>query len=76
MKTKFYATSFAVAAILIAGNAQADKWSDKFPHIKNTGDIAGECSYESMSKKNYKGRTLTINTHAVPVIGEPTALHA
>ena len=76
MKTKFYATSLAVAAVLIAGNAQADKWSDKFPHIKNTGDIAGECSYESMSKKNYKGRTLTINTHAVPVIGEPTALHA
>ncbi|GIT34755.1 MAG: hypothetical protein Ct9H300mP4_10740 [Gammaproteobacteria bacterium] len=54
----------------------ADKWSDQFPHIKNTGDIPGECSYESMSKKDYSGRTLSINTHAVPVMGEPTALHA
>ena len=31
----------------------ADKWSDKFPHIKNTGDIPGECSFEAMSKKDY-----------------------
>lgn len=56
--------------------AHSDKWSDQFPHIKNTGDIPGECSYESISKKNYKGKTLKINTHAVPVMGEPTALHA
>ena len=67
--------SLLVAAAL-ASPASADQWSDKFPHIKNTGDIAGECSYESMSKKDYSGRKLTINTHAVPVMGEPTALHA
>ena len=36
----------------------------------------GDCSYEKMSKKNYKGKTLKINTHAIPVMGEPTALHA
>ena len=48
--------SFLVAAT-IATQASADQWSDKFPHIKNTGDIAGECSYESMSKKdNLKDR--------------------
>ena len=76
MKKSMYATGLVVAATLVAGSANADKWSDQFPHIKNTGDIAGECSYESMSKKDYSGRTLTINTHAVPVIGEPTALHA
>ena len=34
------------------------------------------CSYEETSKKDYSGRTLTINTHAIPVMGEPTALHA
>ena len=76
MKTKIYAAGLAVAVMCVGGVAQADKWSDQFPHIKNTGDIAGECSYDSMSKKNYKGRTLSINTHAVPVMGEPTALHA
>ena len=42
--------------------AYADKWSDQFPHIKATGDIPGECSYESISKKNYKGKKLKINT--------------
>jgi hypothetical protein len=34
------------------------------------------CSYEEISKKNYKGKTLKINTHAIPVMGQPTALHA
>jgi len=56
--------------------AYADKWSDQFPHIKATGDIAGDCSYEKISKKNYKGQTLTMHTHSVPVIGQLTALHA
>lgn len=54
----------------------ADEWGERFPHIAATGDIAGECSYESMSQKDYSGRVLTINTHAIPVMGEPTALHA
>ena len=76
MKTKIFATGLAVAVTMAAGVANADKWSDQFPHIKNTGDVPGECSYESMSKKDYSGQTLTINTHAVPVMGEPTALHA
>ena len=63
-------------ALGAASAAHADRWSEQFPHIANTGDIPGECSYESMSQKDYSGRTLTINTHAVPVMGEPTALHA
>ena len=45
---------------LLGSLANADKWSDQFPHIKNTGDIAGECSYESMSQKDYSGQKLTI----------------
>jgi multiple sugar transport system substrate-binding protein len=64
------------ALMFLSNLVLADKWSEQFPHIKNTGDIPGECSYESMSKKDYSGRTLRINTHAVPVMGEPTALHA
>ena len=77
MKTiKTCATALISAMLVFSPVAYADKWSDQFPHIKATGDIPGECSYESMSKKNYKGKTLKINTHAVPVMGEPTALHA
>ena len=69
-------TAILLGSAMLGGAAHADKWSDMFPHIKNTGDIPGECSYESMSKKDYSGQKLTINTHAVPVMGEPTALHA
>jgi len=39
-------------------------------------DIGGECSFEAIDAKDYSGRTLNIITHAVPVMGEPTALHA
>ncbi len=39
-------------------------------------DVAGLCSYEAIDAKDYSGRTLSIITHAVPVMGEPTALHA
>ncbi len=39
-------------------------------------DVPGACSYEAMARKDYKGRKLKVITHAVPVIGEPTVLHA
>ncbi|MCF8128933.1 MAG: extracellular solute-binding protein [Deltaproteobacteria bacterium] len=39
-------------------------------------DVEGECSFEAIDAKDYSGRTLNIITHAVPVMGEPTALHA
>ncbi len=39
-------------------------------------DIPGKCSYAAIDAKDYSGRTLSIITHAVPVMGEPTALHA
>ena len=76
MKLKLTSIIPLTVALSTASAAYADKWSDMFPHIKNTGDIPGECSYESMSKKDYSGQKLTINTHAFPVMGEPTALHA
>ena len=76
MTLKSYTGWLLAAMLIFAQGAYADKWSDQFPHIKNTGDIPGACSYEATSKKDYSGRTLTISTHAVPVMGEPTALHA
>ena len=39
-------------------------------------DVAGPCSYQEIDKKNYAGKTLNVITHAVPVMGEPTVLHA
>ena len=65
--------SAAISSVLIfSPMAYADKWSDQFPHIKATGDIAGDCSYEEMSKKNYKGKTLKINTHACLLYTSPS----
>lgn len=39
-------------------------------------DLPGTCNYAAIDAKDYSGRTLNIITHAIPVIGEPTALHA
>ena len=39
-------------------------------------DLPGTCSYEAIDAKDYSGRSLNVITHAIPVIGEPTALHA
>ena len=76
MKLKTLVSTLASVLLIGSQAAYADKWGDQFPHIAATGDIPGMCSYEEMSKKDYSGRTLTINTHAIPVMGEPTALHA
>ena len=71
MTLKSYIGGLLAAMLIFASQgAYADKWSDQFPHIKNTGDIPGACSYEATSKKDYSGRTLTISTHAVPVMGD------
>jgi multiple sugar transport system substrate-binding protein len=39
-------------------------------------DLPGTCNYAAINAKDYSGRTLDVITHAIPVIGEPTALHA
>ena len=51
MKRLTLAVTSMLVGVAAAGVAVGDKWSDQFPHIKNTGDIPGECSYESMSQK-------------------------
>ncbi|MEU9015383.1 extracellular solute-binding protein [Streptomyces sp. NPDC048479] len=51
------------------------KYGKDYPATK-VKDVPGPCSYESISRKDYSGQTLKIISHAVPVIGEPTRLHA
>ena len=65
-------TALISSLMIFSPMAYADKWSDQFPHIKATGDIPGDCSYEKMSKKNYKGKTLKINTHACLLYTSPS----
>lgn len=71
--TKTVVTMVLAFGLVFSGVAKADKWSKKYPIKK---DIPGPASYEATSQKNYKGRTLTILTHAIPVMGEPTERHA
>ncbi|MEX0448166.1 extracellular solute-binding protein [Spiribacter sp. 221] len=60
------------ALALAAGMASAEDYT----RFGIEEDIPGMCSYESIDAKDYSGRELTIITHAIPVIGEPTKLHA
>jgi multiple sugar transport system substrate-binding protein len=51
--------SAAISSVLIfSPMAYADKWSDQFPHIKATGDIPGDCSYEKCLRKITKVKLL------------------
>jgi len=64
--------STAILTCSLAGTAQAGDYA-KYGIDK---DVPGKCSYKSIDAKDYSGRTLNIITHAIPVMGEPTALHA
>lgn len=79
--TPMLATALAASLYMLGGAtaAAADITYAKYGDYAKYGsatDVPGMCSYEAMAKKNYKGRTLKIISHAVPVIGEPTDLHA
>ncbi|MGP4000829.1 extracellular solute-binding protein [Streptomyces sp. 8N706] len=51
------------------------EYGKNYPKTK-VKDVPGPCSYESISRRDYSGQTLKVISHAVPVIGEPTQLHA
>ena len=72
MKQYFAASILTIFLITGGFSAQAADYS-KYGIEK---DVPGIGSYESIDAKDYSGRTLNIITHAVPVMGEPTALHA
>lgn len=72
-----------VCVVALAGAAAPTRAADvdyaKYGDYGKYGsapDVPGACSYEAIGKKDYKGKTLKVISHAVPVIGEPTDLHA
>ncbi|HUW36927.1 MAG TPA: extracellular solute-binding protein [Rhodocyclaceae bacterium] len=73
MKSIKYALLAIMAAFALGGPPASAQDFKKYGIDK---DVPGLCSYDSISKKDYKGRTLSVITHAVPVMGEPTDLHA
>ena len=56
MKLKLTSIIPLTVALSTASAAYADKWSDMFPHIKNTGDIP-ECSYEHVKERLLRTKT-------------------
>lgn len=59
-----------------AGEISYAKYGSDYAVYGTATDVPGPCSYDAISKKDYSGRTLNVITHAVPVMGEPTDLHA
>lgn len=59
--------------LLISAPLRAEDWAKIYP-IRE--DLPGPYSYEEISKKEYQGVTLRVLTHEVPVMGEPTDVHA
>lgn len=72
MKSRLLISMASTIAMTTASTALAEDYT----RFGIAGDVAGPCSYASIDAKDYSGRTLDIITHAVPVMGEPTALHA
>lgn len=72
MKLKPFLATAGLAAAMAAGPAVAKDYSS----YGIPTDLPGTCSYAATDAKDYSGKTLNIITHAVPVIGEPTDLHA
>ncbi|PPJ49000.1 ABC transporter substrate-binding protein [Rhizobium sp. KAs_5_22] len=69
-------TLLLTASTLALAAAAAPAMAADYSRFGIPTDLPGTCSYEAIDAKDYSGRTLNIITHAVPVIGEPTALHA
>ena len=68
-------TTLAVGARAADTSVDYSQFGD-YAKYGTTSDVPGACSYEAIDQKDYSGRTLKIITHAVPVMGEPTDLHA
>ena len=71
---KRYLISLILIVFLVAGSFGVQ--AADYTKYGIEADVPGECSFEAIDAKDYSGRTLNIITHAVPVMGEPTALHA
>ncbi|WP_294643553.1 extracellular solute-binding protein [uncultured Aureimonas sp.] len=69
------ACALATAAPSFAADIDYKAYGD-YAQYGSAPDVPGACSYEAIDAKDYSGKTLRVITHAVPVIGEPTDLHA
>lgn len=66
----------ALLATTVLGAAAGAARAEDYTSYGIDKDVPGACSYAAIDAKDYSGRTLNIITHAIPVIGEPTDLHA
>jgi multiple sugar transport system substrate-binding protein len=69
-------TTAAADVTASAGDISYAAYGEDYAKYGTAEDVPGPCSYAAIDAKDYSGRTLNIITHAVPVMGEPTALHA
>lgn len=69
-------TVLSLAALPVAAPSAWAETPDYAAIYPISADVPGACSFEAIDAKDYSGRTLNVITHAIPVIGEPTALHA
>lgn len=72
LSCSFSALALGMASFVAAPQAMAQDYTS----FGIDADLPGTCNYAAIDAKDYSGRTLNIITHAIPVIGEPTALHA
>jgi multiple sugar transport system substrate-binding protein len=74
MNVRSLTAATSTMALVLSSTAFAGQ--DYAARFGIANDVPGMCSYASIDAKDYSGKTLNIITHAIPVIGEPTALHA
>ncbi len=74
MNLRSFTTAASTMALVLSSTAFAS--GDYAARYGIENDVPGMCSYASIDAKDYSGKTLNIITHAIPVMGEPTALHA
>ena len=71
------AGALGVASLIAVGGANsASAETDYIAKYGIKADVPGMCSFSSIDAKDYSGHEITILTHAVPVMGEPAALHS
>lgn len=67
--------SLSILAFAVAGSL-SPAMAENYTGFGIEQDLPGTCNYAAIDAKDYSGRKLNIITHAIPVIGEPTALHS
>ena len=76
MKNKLTASISALAIVAAGILPPTIASAEDYTKYGIDSDLPGTCNYAAIDAKDYSGETLNVITHAIPVIGEPTALHA